>query len=230
MNTIKFPYKLIDLTHTLDSNIPTWDGGCGFNHDLVIDYADCKNEDKFRVMKLSMQAGIGTHMDAPSHCIPGGKCIHEFEINDLCMPCIVINVSSKAHERYSVSSKDIRDFESIHGTIKQGSCVMIYSGWGRFWNDPEKYRNNHLFPSVTADAANLLLERGVAALGIDTLSPDRPEDGFKVHQAFLAKNKILIENAANLDKMPTIGAYVMVLPIKVNDGTEAPVRLVGLID
>ena len=26
-----FPYKLIDLTHTLDRGIPTWNGGCGFN-------------------------------------------------------------------------------------------------------------------------------------------------------------------------------------------------------
>lgn len=74
-----------------------------------------------------------------------------------------------------------------------------------------------------------MLERGVTALGIDTLSPDRSEDGFKVHKVFLGKNKIFIENVANLDKMPSVGGYVMVLPIKVKDGTEAPVRLVGLI-
>jgi kynurenine formamidase len=69
-----FPYKLIDLTHVLDSTIPTWNGGCGFNHDVHIDYADCEAQDKFRVMKVKMHAGIGTHMDAPSHCIPGGIC------------------------------------------------------------------------------------------------------------------------------------------------------------
>jgi kynurenine formamidase len=28
-----FLYKLIDLTHMLDSNIPTWNGSCGFNHE-----------------------------------------------------------------------------------------------------------------------------------------------------------------------------------------------------
>ena len=50
-----FLYKLIDLTHILEASIPTWNGGCGFNHDLHIDYADC--EDKFSVMKMSRHGG-----------------------------------------------------------------------------------------------------------------------------------------------------------------------------
>lgn len=224
-----FPYKLIDLTHTLDSSIPTWNGGCGFNQDLHLDYADCEGEDKFRVMKLRMHAGIGTHMDAPSHCILGGKCIHEFEVDELILPCFLVDVSGKAQERYSVTPEDIVAFESAHGIISQGSCVMIKTGWDKFWNNPEKYRNNHFFPSVSAKAAKLLLMRGVAALGIDTLSPDRPEDGFKVHQIFLGNSKILIENATNLDKMPAVGSHIMVLPIKIKEGTEAPVRLLGLL-
>lgn len=225
-----FPYKLIDLTHELESTIPTWNGGCGFNHDVHIDYSDCESEDKFRVMKLKMHAGNGTHMDAPSHCIPGGKYIHDFDVNDLVMPCVVIDASDKCFERYSLTAQDIADFESKHGSIAKGSCVMIKSGWSKFWNEPLKYHNNHVFPSASREAAELLLERGVSAIGIDTLSPDRPEDGFTVHKAFLGAGKIIIENVANLDNMPSIGSFVMVLPIKIRNGTEAPVRLVGLIE
>jgi len=224
-----FPYKLIDLTHTLDSNIPTWNGGCGFNHELHIDYSDCQGEDKFRVMKMSMHAGIGTHMDAPSHCIEGGKCIHEFDVNELIMPCAVIDVSDKCHEKYIVTPEDVRDFERQYGILPEGSCVMIKTGWSKFWNESSKYHNSHVFPTVSLEAANLLLQRGANALGIDALSPDRPENGFKVHQTFLGTGKILIENVANLDNMPPVDAFVMALPIKVKDGTEAPMRLVGLI-
>ncbi len=179
-----FPYKLIDLTHALDSTIPTWNGGCGFNHELHIDYSDCSDEDKFRVMKIKMHAGIGTHMDAPSHCIAGGKCIHDFDVNDLMLPCVVIEIEDKCHERYSLSAKDITDFESKYGAIAKGSCVMVKTGWSKLWNEPLKYHNNHVFPSVSPEAAKLLLERNVNALGIDTLSPDRLEDGFKVHKTF----------------------------------------------
>jgi kynurenine formamidase len=225
-----FPYKIIDLTHVLDSTIPTWNGGCGFNHDAHIDYADCEGEDKFRVMKIKMHAGIGTHMDAPSHCIPGGRFIHDFDVNNLIMPCVVIDISDQCHERYSLSAQDIADFESKYGKIASGSCVFVKTGWSKFWNIPSKYHNNHVFPSVSSKAASLLLERAVSAIGIDTLSPDRPEDGFKVHKTFLGADKIIIENVANLDNMPPSGGFVMVLPIKINDGTEAPVRLVGLIE
>ena len=227
---MNFPYKLIDLTHMLDGNIPAWNGGCGFQHDMHIDYSDCQGEDKFRVMKVKMHSGVGTHMDAPSHCIAGGKYIHDFDVNDLIMPCVVIDVASKSHERYSLSVQDIADFESKFGTITQNSCVMIKTGWSKFWNEPLKYHNNHVLPSVSSEAADLFFERGVSALGIDTFSPDRPEDGFKVHKTFLGAGKILIENVANLDSITPIGSFVMVLPIKIKEGTEAPVRLVGLIE
>ena len=225
-----FHYKLIDLTHALDSGIPTWNGGCGFNHDVHIDYSDCMSEDKFRVMTVKMHAGIGTHMDAPSHCIPDGRFINDFDVNDLIMHCVVIDISNKCHERYSLSTQDIRDFESKYNKIARGSCVFVKTGWSKFWNTPSKYHNNHVFPSLSSEASELLIERGVSAIGIDTLSPDRPEDGFKVHKIFLGAGKIIIENVANLDSMIPTGGFVMVLPIKIKDGTEAPVRLIGLIE
>lgn len=224
-----FPYKVIDLTHALERSIPTWNGDCGFKQDLHIDYQDCQGPDTFRVMKIRMQAGIGTHMDAPSHCIQGGKFIDDFKLEDLCMPCVVIDVSNKAHESYSVTIEDIVSFERLYGVIPAGSCVLIKTGWEKFWSTPLKYHNNHIFPSVSSNTANLLINRGVSALGIDTLSPDCPKNGFKVHQIFLGAGKILIENVANLDSMPLTGGYIMILPIKVKEGTEAPIRLVGLI-
>jgi kynurenine formamidase len=143
---------------------------------------------------------------------------------------VVIDISDKCHERYSFSAEDVDVFESKYGLIPKGSCVMVKTGWSKFWNTPSKYHNNHVFPSVSSEAAKLLVERGVSAIGIDTLSPDRPEDGFKVHKLFLGADKIILENVANLVGMPPTGSFVMVLPIKIKDGTEAPVTLVGLIE
>lgn len=225
-----FPYKLLDLTQTIDENASTWDGSCGFEHEIVVDYEDSDSETKFRVMKFRINAGIGTHMDAPNHCISGASTISDLNISDLCMPCSVIDVSSQAHERYSVTPDDIVAFENQFGQIPPNSCVMIRTGWDQFWFQPEQYRNNLLFPSVSPKAADLLLEREVYALGIDTLSPDRPEDGYRVHQAFLGRGKIIIENVANLSMLPPNGAFVMALPIKIKDATEAPIRLIGLIE
>jgi kynurenine formamidase len=180
-------------------------------------------------MRIEMDAGIGTHMDAPSHCIPRGLCIDQFGINELIGPCIVIDISDKSDSEYCLSPDDIIDFENRYGSIKKKSWVLIRTGWSRFWNDPERYRNNHQFPSVSIEAALLLLDRDIYALGIDTLSADVPKNGFEVHKTFLGAGKLLIENIANLEALPPVGAFIMSLPLKIKDGTEAPTRLIGLI-
>lgn len=61
------------------------------------------------------------------------------------MKCFVIDVSSKSHEYYNVTPQDIKEFENIHGLISQGSCVMVKTGWEKFWHHPEQYKNNHVF-------------------------------------------------------------------------------------
>ena len=69
-----------------------------------------------------------------------------------------------------------------------------------------------------------------AGIGIDTLSPDVPTSGFPVHKIILGADKYIVENIVGLEKMPATHAYVLTLPIKGLGLTEAPVRMVGLIN
>jgi len=222
------PFKIFDLTHTLTPDIPTWGGDCGFKHTLKVDYSDSPTVVKFRAQALALNAGIGTHIDAPAHCIPSGKCISDLSLNDLITSCIVIDISDRAHERYSLAPEDIEIFESKYGTIPNNAFVITRTGWDKFWNDPIKYRNNFSFPSISKEAAELLLSRNVAGLGIDTLSPDRPTENFVVHQIILGAGKYLVENIANASLLPPIGAYSFTLPMKAKDLTESPIRLVAI--
>lgn len=222
-------FKLIDLTHTLTSEVASWNGSCGFQHDVKLDYADCTTDVKFKVQQIKMHAGIGTHMDAPAHCLPDGKTIDEIPLEQLVAPCIVIDVSAQAHERYSINVQDITDFETQHGKIQKDTFVIIYTGWDRFWGEPEKYRNNLVFPNISIETTELLLARDIAGLGIDTLSPDRPEEGYHVHQLLLGNGKYIVENVANAKQLPATGSRSLALPIKTLGGTEAPIRLIGMI-
>ena len=227
-NTMPFKdLTLIDLTHTLNSAIPSWNGSCGFQHTIRDDY-DPSALYKFRTYDIHMQAGMGTHIDAPAHCIPGGRCINDLDLHELIAPCLVINVSNQMHERYSLSVGDIESFETQYGIIPPKCFVIVYTGWEQYWTTPKKYRNNHIFPSVSKEAAHLLLDRHIVGLGIDTLSPDRPEDNFPVHQLILNADKYIVENVANALKLPVVGAYTLACPLKIQGGTESPLRLVGL--
>ncbi len=225
----KFPFKIVDLTHNLSKDVPTWDGSCGFEHHLHHDY-DQNNIYKFRTNKIKMNEGIGTHIDAPAHCIPGSITIDQLSLQNLIAPCIVIDVSNRVHERYNVSVLDIQEFEKTHGTIQPGSFIIVRTGWEKFWHTPDQYRNNLIYPSIAGEAANFLLERQIVGLGIDTLSPDRPEDGYPVHAAILGVGKYIIENIANSETLPPVGSYTLALPIKIKGGTESPIRLIALIN
>lgn len=222
------PFTVWDLTHELSEETPSWDGSCGFRHEILFDYAQGTSEVQFRVHQITMHAGIGTHMDAPSHCVPGGHSIHELDFNHFIAPCVVVDVSEKSHELYTTSVEDITHFETTYGKIPKGSFVIIRTGWERFWNEPAKYRNDYRFPSISANVASLLLDRGIVGIGIDTLSPDRPDSGYPVHQAILGAGKYIIENVANSGMLPPVGCYSLALPIKAKGCTEAPIRLIAL--
>ena len=125
--------------------------------------------------------------------------------------------------------EDIRQFEREHGQIGAGAFVIVRTGWEQYWNEPEKYRNNLQFPSISRDAAELLLERKIAGLGIDTLSPDTPGSGYPVHEAILGAGKYIVENVANSSELPPLDSFSLALPIRTEGGTEAPMRLIGLI-
>src|SRR3990167_3284925 len=221
--------KLIDLTHALNETIPAWDLGCGFQKILNSDYKDCVGDVKFRNQRLSCFAGIGTHMDAPSHCIPGGLSIADIPLEKLIQPCIVIDASQKANEHYCVSVDDINAFEKQHGVIQKNVFVIFHTGWCQYWNEPERYRNNLLFPSVSIEAAQLLLDRDIVGMGIDTLSPDSGGKYFPVHQAILGAGRYIVENVANANQLPSVGAQIIALPLKIEEGAESPIRLIAML-
>jgi len=220
--------KIIDLTHTISGEIPTWDGSCGFEISVSTDYKDCTPPDLFKIQKINCNAGIGTHIDAPAHIVPNGRTTDKLILEELVTDCVMIDVSSGADGNYMVMPEVIEKFEKEYGEIKPKTFVIFYTGWDKYWNETEKYINNHKFPSIHENTAILLLKRNITGLGIDTLSADTGQNGFPVHRRILGADKYLVENIANAKELPPIGAKVFVLPMKIKNSTEAPVRLIAI--
>ncbi|MBL7663305.1 cyclase family protein [bacterium] len=221
--------KIIDLTQTLCAEIPSWDGDCGFNLSVSVDYTDCVAPDLFRVQSISTRAGMGTHIDAPAHCISGAKTVDDLVIENLITSCVTIHLDQFADENYVVMPEIVHKFERENGQIEPSSFVIFYTGWSKYWNNPIEYRNGLRFPSLHEQTAQLLLERHITGLGTDTLSADSKGNSFPVHRVILGAGKYLVENIANADALPATGAQIFVLPMKIRDGTEAPARIVALV-
>ncbi|HJS59790.1 MAG TPA: cyclase family protein, partial [Vicinamibacteria bacterium] len=79
-------------------------------------------------------------------------------------------------------------------------------------------------------AARLLLERKIAALGVDTASIDHgPSTDFAVHVLVNGADVPAFENVANVDALPERGAIVIALPMKIAGGSGGPLRIVALV-
>jgi kynurenine formamidase len=217
--------KLIDLTHTISDDTPTWDGSCGFQLQTLSNYYENPTKVSFKVQSVTMNCGIGTHIDAPAHCFKDLPTIDKLSLEQLINPGVLIDISSRRSPHNSLSVNDILAFEDTYGRITKNTYVLVNTGWHRFWHQPTYYHNNYEFPYINISAAKLLLERDIKGVGIDTLSPDRPDSGYPVHHLLLANQVLIIENINNLDLLPPRNFIVTIAPLKIKDATESPARI-----
>jgi kynurenine formamidase len=226
---VKNSPRIIDLTHTLSKETPAWDEGCCFELHTIFDYKDATGPEKFRVQKMNANVGIGTHIDAPAHCFPDGKTIEAIELQSLITECVVVHIQENVDASYVAMPDVVKVFEKEHGKIAPNAFVIFHTGWEKYWNDPKKYRNNLQFPDIHEDTAKMLLERNIAGIGIDTLSPDAGGKDFPVHRLILGAGKYLVENIANAGKVPPTGANISIMPMNIKGATEAPVRMIAVL-
>ena len=226
--------KVVDLTHTMSSEFPTFDGMPGIDMQKVFDL----KKDGYNLFRWSLIEHSGTHLDAPIHFSEGGMAVEQIAADTLVVPLAVIDVADKAAKNpdYLLSRADLAAWEGRHGRLPDNACVAMNSGWARRVSDKAKYVGKDAngvmhFPGVDPDAAAWLIkERNVAGLAVDTLSLDHgASKDFKTHVLWLGAGRWGLENVAGLDAVPAAGATLVVGLAKVKGATGAPARLFALV-
>ena len=218
--------RVVDLTHPLNSQNPHWPGP-GYEPFKYEPFATIE-KDGVLSGRFTMAEHTGTHLDAPNHFVTGQISVDKLPPEALLVPLVVIDVRPK------VSGNP--DYVLTPDDVPRNSGVMMHTGWDERWADFDKYKNADKdgalhFPGFAAEAARLLVEdRDVAGIGIDTLSVDYGmSKDFAVHHISHGKGKYHLENVANLGNIPAAGAFVIVAPINIEDGTGGPARIFALI-
>jgi kynurenine formamidase len=226
--------RAIDLTHTLSPDFPTFFGVPGIE---MLREKEIK-KDGYNLNWWRVIEHAGTHLDAPIHFSAAGAAADAIPVDALVVPLAVIDVSAKARTNpdYLLARDDIAAWEKVHGRLPQRCCVAMLSGWGKLAADGGKFTGRDVngtfhFPGVDPAAAQwLIAERQVAGLAVDTLSLDNgPSKDFKTHYAWLPSGRWGLENVANLESVPAVGATLVVGAPKVKDATGGPTRLIALI-
>jgi kynurenine formamidase len=222
--------RVVDLTHTLTPDFPTFSGDPGIAMEKTVEF----EESGYQLFRLGIDEHSGTHIDAPLHFSQDGASVDVLAPEGLVCPLCVIDIAAKAAQEpnATVDPEDVEAWISAHGGLPPGACVAMHSGWAVKVGDPS-YRNREdgsfAFPGFSKAAADLLMERGAAAIAVDTLSLD-PGDSqdFAVHYSWLPSGRYGIENVANLDLVPAAGATVFVGAPKHGGGTGGPARVLAV--
>jgi kynurenine formamidase len=225
--------KVVDLTHTLSPEFPTFFGIAG----IAIERRYRLKKDGANVNWWHVLEHAGTHIDAPFHFADAGAAVEGITADQLIVPLAVVDVSAKAARDadYAMTRGDLVEWEVKHGRLADGSCIAMNSGWARHVGTEKFARKDAAgvmhFPGIHPEAAEWLLkERSVVGLAVDTLSLDHgPSRGFKTHSLWLPAGRWGIENIANLDKVPSVGATLVVGAPKVKGASGAPARVFALV-
>ena len=227
---------IVDLTWALNEQNAYWPGE---NYKpFRLETIATLEKDGVLSKAFSMPEHLGTHIDAPNHFEKDRPDVSQIPPEQLFGPGVVIDVSPKAEQDadYMASLDDLRAWEEEHGRIPDGAIVLLRSGWGRHWNNYDRYKNQDVrgklhFPGYSGDAAKFLVkQRKIRGLGIDTLSIDRGlSTDFAVHHIINAAGKYGLENVAHLERLPARGFWVMIAPIKIETGTGGPTRIFAVL-
>ncbi|TVQ03599.1 MAG: cyclase family protein [Balneolaceae bacterium] len=230
----------IDLTYDFSEETLYWPTSSTFKKDTVF-VGITEGGFYYESFEICTAEHGGTHLDAPIHFYEDRKTVDQIEITQLTGRAAVIDVSEQVsgNRDYQVTVADITNWETAHGMIPENAILLFHTGMGAYWPDPLQYLGTDKrgeegvaelsFPGIHPDTAQWLIEnRRINAVGLDTPSLDYGKSRlFETHVILFEQNIPGFENVANLHLLPPVGAYVIALPMKINNGSGAPLRIVA---
>lgn len=224
---------IVDLGQPIESHMTKYP-----EHDsVIVEKRYTHEKDHFYCQSIYILEHSGTHVDAPAHTRPNmpEATIDTFPVDNLIAPAVVYPIyrlNKKPGD--CVTLEEMLAMEKEMGVAAgKGDIVLLAYGWDRYWNDAGFYALNS--PGLTDEAAQLLLDRKVRAVGSDTMVCDgAKKDGISTshgfgHRVWLANNILLIENLRNLTKLPP-RCFFVALPFEIKEGSGSPIRPVAFID
>jgi arylformamidase len=138
--------------------------------------------DVCNISLLTMGSHTGTHVDAPYHFIDGGPRLGDVPLDRMVGEALVVDLRGRS---------PIDAAALAEAPIRRGDILICRTDNSERWAAAAFQRD---FTYVTLDAATLLVERGVRAIGFDYLSIEAfGSSEFPVHLCLLGAGVFIIE-------------------------------------
>ena len=217
--------RLVDLSHVISEGMTTYKDFpgphiCDFwtREDSAKFYDDGSS---FQIGRIDMIANTGTYLDTPFHRYADGPDLAGVDLGRLAaLPGLVVRQPWE-----NGTMIDTALFESLD---VEGKAVLVHTGWDRHWRT-NAYFADH--PFLTAEAAQLLVNRGAVLVGIDSYNIDDTRTMSRpVHSTLLADGVLICEHMTNLGKLPDEGFTFTAAPPKIEGMGTFPVRAFALLE
>ena len=216
--------RLVDLSHVIVDGMTTYKGFpgphiCDFwsRQDSAGFYDDGSS---FQIGRIDMIANTGTYLDAPFHRYEDGADLAGIGLEQLAaLPGILV--------RQPWENGLMVDTARFEGLDIEGKAVLVHTGWDRHWGT-DAYFDDH--PFLTAEAAQLLVNRGAALVGIDSHNIDDTRTMSRpVHSTLLRAGILICEHMTNLGALPDQGFTFTAAPPRIEGMGTFPVRAFALL-
>src|SRR5713226_2882223 len=174
-------------------------------------------KDGVNLSELCLGSHTGTHVDAPSHFIKGGKGIDRVDPERFLGPAWVADLRGV---KGGISAADLAKAR-IPGPSRR---VLLRTSNSRWWHPARAFRTDFVY--LAPDGAEWLVERGVQLVGIDYLSIEGYEiQGAPTHKRLLAAGIPILEGLDLFNVRP--GRWQMAaFPLRIKDGDAGGTRAV----
>lgn len=210
--------KLIDLTHTIAADMPVYPG----TERPSLKTANTYEKDGFKETLLAMYSHTGTHMDAPSHIVPGKKNLDDMDISQFSGLALVIDCRHLGEGQ----SIDMSIIEAVKVLADQAEFLLFNTGWDKYWGSDQYFG---AYPILSLDVVQYVIDSEKKGVGLDTISLD-PMTGDQLQRhrlVFSGEPFVIIENLTNLDQVGSGLFEFFALPLKYKNSDGAPIRAVA---
>lgn len=233
--------KYVDLTHAFSPSIAVWPGFgsakfkpavAGKRYEGYCEIGEAFDYKKHGFIATSYELvtdQYGTQLDPPAHFYEFGASISDLPATYAIRPLVVIDIHEKVKKDpgYHATLEDIKAWEAKYGKIPEGSVVAVRSDWYKKWKETDRFAKKP-FPGTQLDALKFLhLERKILFHGHEPLDTDTTPN-LEGENWLLKNNFCQAEGMMNLDKVPPVGALVIIGFAKPEGGTGGYARYVAV--
>lgn len=240
--------KVVDLTETLRPEYATislpeeFGQASPFKKEEISRYDD--NGPGWYWNNFTMSEHTGTHLDAPVHWVTGkdlpDNTVDTMPTKDFIAPVCVVDCTKEvaADKGWILTREFLETWEADHGKIPAGSWVFLRSDWRKI-ADPDNYTNmqedgGHSPGPDTQAVLWMVNERDVFGFGTECVGTDAGqafmfEPQYPCHHFMHGAGKYGLQCMTNLDQLPPTGAVVIAAPLKIQEGSGSPLRVIALV-